>query len=90
MLRSGRVQDVTDAAAVLGYRRSVPDPTTLLINCPFCEGPVTVQYEDWDYDAPQEPTSYSCPWCERSYTFSAPGRFLWVTKWHEPEHAKPD
>jgi hypothetical protein len=34
--------------------------------------------------------NYQCPWCRKMHTFKSAGRFLWVTKGHEPEKSTSD
>jgi hypothetical protein len=64
------------------------DPTTLPLHCPHCGGAVTVQYSDYPDDGPTLPTAYKCPWCGKLHMFTSPGKFLWVTKGHEPPEAQ--
>jgi len=68
----------------------MPGPAALLLHCPLCGGQITVQYERWDNDAPQERTSFACPWCGEASSFKASGRFLWVTRGHESMKPDPD
>ena len=68
----------------------MPEPFALALFCPHCGGANTLQYSEWEDDAPQVHTVYQCPWCRKIHGFKSPGRFLWVTKGHDPDKPRPD
>ena len=76
------------AARIRAGGIEMPDNKSLHLHCPHCSGAVTVQFSDWNDGAAQVPTSYPCPWCGKGHVFESPGKFVWVTKGHEPQKPK--
>lgn len=59
------------------------EPFVLFLACPFCSGPVTCRFDDWDDAGPFLPIVWACPHCERLHDLGeGPGRLTRVLKGH--------